>query len=201
MIKVILGVLLFFTLMVISIGAYLSPDDLVRCGAKPTDLAGCEKVDAIVAVSGGNTSVRAAEAIKLYEAGWAKYIIFSGAAFDEASPSNAAVMKEQAIAAGVPEADILTEDTSRTTHQNAEQTSKLLEEYRISRLIVVTSPYHQRRAGLEFKAIAGDKVAVLNHPAWGDPDWQWYWWATPRGWWLAIGELVKVGATHAGESR
>ncbi|HEY0965587.1 MAG TPA: YdcF family protein, partial [Candidatus Saccharimonadales bacterium] len=137
----------------------------------------------------------------LYKAGWAKYIIFSGAAFDEASPSNAAVMKQQAVDAGVPETSIITEDTSRTTHQNAEQTSKLLKEYGISRLIVVTSPYHQRRAGLEFKAIAGSEVAVLNHPAWGDPDWQWYWWATPRGWWLAIGELAKVGATHAGESQ
>lgn len=201
MIKIILGVLAFFTLMVISIGAYLAPDDLVRCGQKPSGLAGCEKVDAIVAVSGGNTSVRAGEAIKLYQDGWADYIIFSGAAFDEASPSNAAVMKRQAIDAGVPEASIITEDASRTTHQNAEQTSKLLEEYHVSRLIVVTSPYHQRRAGLEFKAIAGDKVAVLNHPARSDPDWQWYWWATPRGWWLAVGELAKVGATHAGESQ
>lgn len=145
--------------------------------------------------------MRAAEAIKLYNAGWADYIIFSGAAFDEASPSNAAVMKQQAIDADVPAGKIITEDTSRTTHQNAEKTAELLQRYSVNRLIVVTSPYHQRRAGLEFKTIAGSAVSILNHPAQGDPDWPWYWWLTPRGWWLAIGELAKVGATHAGESQ
>jgi len=201
MIKIIIGVLIFFLLTVLSISAYLTPDDLVRCGDSPSNLAGCEKVDAVVAVSGGNTPVRAAEAIRLYKAGWSKYLIFSGAAFDDASPSNASVMKEQAIQAGIPASRILTEDISRTTHQNAEKTDKLLVQYGISRLIVVTSPYHQRRAGLEFKQNAGEDVLVLNRPAWSDPDWQWYWWATPRGWWLAMGELVKVGATHAGESQ
>lgn len=201
MIKYILGFVIFIFLTVVSISAYLSPDDLVRCGNAPSNLAGCEKTDAIVAVSGGNTPVRAEEAIKLYKAGWAKYLIFSGAAFDDASPSNAFVMKQQALEAGVPAEKILTENASRTTHQNAERTTELLTQYRIKRLIVVTSPYHQRRAGLEFKKIAGSDVSVYNHPAWGDPDWQWYWWATPRGWWLAIGELAKVGATHAGESQ
>lgn len=201
MIKIVAGIVAFFLLAVLSISAYLTPDDLVRCGGSPSNLAGCEKVDAIVAVSGGNTPVRAAEAIRLYQAGWAKYLIFSGAAFDEASPSNASVMKGQAIQAGVPAERILTEESSRTTHQNAERTAELFAKYKVKRLIVVTSPYHQRRAGLEFRKIAGNDVFILNHPAWDDPDWQWYWSVTPRGWWLAIGELVKVGATHAGESQ
>ena len=201
MIKYIAAVAIFLFLVVLSISAYLTPDDLARCGEKPSNLAGCHKVDAIVAVSGGNTAVRTAEAIRLYQAGWAEYLIFSGAAFDEASPSNASVMKQQAIRAGVPVAKIITEDMSRTTHQNAKETSSLLQRHGISRLIIVTSPYHQRRAGLEFKRIAGDNALILNHPATNDPDWQWYWWLTPRGWWLAVGELIKVTATHAGESQ
>lgn len=199
--KYTLAVLVFFILAVLSISAYLTPDDLVRCGDKPSNLAGCEKVDAIVAVSGGNTAHRAAEAIRLYQSGWATYLIFSGAAFDTDSPSNASVMRDQALREGVPAGNVIVEEGSRTTHENAQKTDELLEHYDIKRLIVVTSPYHQRRAGLEFKSFAGDDVLVMNHPAWGDSDWPWYWWATPRGWWLAVGELAKVGATHAGESQ
>ena len=182
------------------INAYLSPDDLRKCGETPSNSAGCEKFDAIVAVSGGNTLTRTTEAVRLYKNGWADYIIFSGAAFDKNSPSNAAVMREEARQRGVPETAIITEETSRTTHQNAQNTAEILNKYDIKTLLVVTSPYHQRRAGLEFQTITGSSVKIANHPASNDSDWPWYWWITPRGWWLAVGEMAKIGATHAGES-
>lgn len=185
---------------IVTLDLYLTPDGLKGCSA-PAESGDCEKADAIVAVSGGYTSVRAAEAISLYQNGWGDYLIFSGAARDETGPSNAEVMKQQALQAGVPESVIIVEDLSRTTHQNAEQTQEILDQYHIQRLIVVTSPYHQRRAGLEFAKRVGDGVTIVNHPAADDPDWPWYWWATPRGWWLAGGEVVKIAATHAGESQ
>lgn len=183
------------------LGAYLTPDDLSGCNTEPTQKTKCQSADAIVAVSGGNTSVRAAEAINLYKHGWGKYLIFSGAAMDVSSPSNAEVMKLQAVAAGVPDSAIITEDFARTTHQNAEKVDSVIEKYNIHRLIVVTSPYHQRRAGLEFKKFVGPSVQVVNHPAKNDPDWPVLWWLTPRGWWLAGGEFVKIIAFHAGESQ
>lgn len=201
MIKVIIGVLVVLGVAIAVIGTYLSPDDLASCGAAPDNTAQCQKADAIVAVSGGNTPVRAAEAIKLFKAGWGDRLIFSGAAQDTSGPSNALVMKQQAVAAGIPASSIEIDEFSRTTHQNAEQTDKLIKEYGITRLIVVTSPYHQRRAGLEFKRIFGQGVQIVNHPASGDPDWSAVWWLTPRGWWLAGGELVKIGAVHSGESQ
>lgn len=201
MIKVIIGVFLVLGVAIAVIGTYLSPDDLASCGAAPDNTAQCQKADAIVAVSGGNTPVRAAEAIKLFKAGWGDRLIFSGAAQDTSGPSNALVMKQQAVAAGIPASSIEIDEFSRTTHQNAEQTDKLIKEYGITRLIVVTSPYHQRRAGLEFKRIFGQGVQIVNHPASGDPDWSAVWWLTPRGWWLAGGELVKIGAVHSGESQ
>lgn len=199
--RVLIGLIIGVLLIVTSIGAYLAPDDLQGCAATPSDTAKCEKADAIVAVSGGHTSVRAAEAITLYKNGWGKYLIFSGAAADISGPSNAEMMKQQAVDAGVPNDIIITDNESQTTKQNAEQTEIDLRRYNINRLIVVTSPYHQRRAGLEFKIIAGPSVTIVNHPAPNDPDWPWYWWLTPRGWWLAGSELVKIGAVHAGESR
>jgi uncharacterized SAM-binding protein YcdF (DUF218 family) len=184
---------------IVLIGIYLAPDDLRTCERVPSLEQKCQKADAIVAVSGGNTSLRTAEAIELYKNGWANYLVFSGAARDDASPSNAAVMRAQALRAGVVSDAIVIDETSRTTHQNAENVKELFKQNSISSVIVVTSPYHQRRAGLEFQQRL-QNVQVRNHPAQDSSDWPWYWWATPRGWWLAIGELIKVGATHAGGS-
>lgn len=201
MLKFILIPVLVLLVFVLAISAYLTPNDLATCHQAPSDKKDCQAADAIVAVSGGHTNVRAAEAINLYKHGWGKYLIFSGAAFDSDSPSNATVMKRQALAAGVPADAIITENFARTTHQNAEKINPVTERYHLKRLILVTSPYHQRRAGLEFRKFVGPSVTVLNHPAPHDPDWPWYWWLTPRGWWLAGGELVKIIAFHAGESR
>lgn len=201
MIKFLLIPVAAFALLILLLGIYLSPDDLAHCDARPSDKTGCEQADAIAVVSGGNTMVRTKEAIKLYKAGWAKYLVVSGAAADPNSPSNAAVMKQQAIDAGVPKDLIITDEISRTTKQNAEETEIMTQDYSIKRLIVVTSPYHQRRAGLEFKLNMPSSTTVLNHPAPNDPDWPVVWWLTPRGWWLAIGELIKIGATHTGASQ
>lgn len=197
---VIAGVLVIFVTV---LSVYLTPDDLRTCsGVSQRD--GCQKADAIVAISGGNTSDRAAEAVKLYKAGWADTLIFSGAAADTSGPSNAEVMRAQAIRAGVPARAVETESLSQTTRQNAERTKALLVKVGsggANRVILVTSPYHQRRASLEFKALAGPGITIVNHPVQDDSDWPTLWWLTPRGWWLAIGELVKIIAFYAGESQ
>jgi len=197
--KYLLIIPVILVVIIILIGNYLAPDDLRTCAQTPSSEQQCQKVDAIVAVSGGNTSLRTAEAVKLYQNGWGNYLVFSGAAKDDTSPSNAAVMRAQAVSAGVPAEDIIIDETSRTTHENAQNATALFQKNNINSVIVVTSPYHQRRAGLEFHQRLAN-VQVKNHPVQNDSDWPWYWWATPRGWWLAVGEVVKVGATHAGES-
>jgi uncharacterized SAM-binding protein YcdF (DUF218 family) len=194
-------------ILIISIGlisVYLTPNDLRNCQSEPSSDASCQQADAIVAISGGKTSVRAAEAIRLYKDGWASTIIFSGAAADTTGPSNADVMRRQAIEAGVPSEDIRVESASQTTKQNAERTKQVLMQVAgggAKRIILVTSPYHQRRASLEFRMLAGDGIAIINRPAQKDPDWPAVWWLTPRGWWLAGGEIVKIIAFYAGESR
>lgn len=185
----------------VAIGVYLTPDDLSKCRMVLADSDDCAPADAIIAISGGNTPVRTAEAIRLYQDGWAERLIFSGAAADMSGPSNAEVMRRQALDAGVPTADIFTEELSQTTKENAQRTKDLLISKGIRRVILVTSAYHQRRASLEFRTLAGDGIIIINHPAPDDPDWPAFWWLTPRGWWLAGGELVKITAFYLGESR
>lgn len=175
---------------VIGIESFLSIDDLADCEKPVLSDPKCAPADAIVAISGGDTSARVAEAIKLYNEGWSKQLVFSGAALDRSGPSNAEAMRQQAIKAGVPSSDIITEGESLDTAENAFRTSVLVGS--VERIIVVTSPYHQRRASLEFKYFFGDNVQVVNHPTPHDRQWQSYWWATLNGWILAITESFKT---------
>lgn len=186
--------------IIYGIGAYLSPKDLVGCSG-PSGSDTCRAADAIVVVSGGDTIARTDEAIQLYQAGWAKYIVFSGAAADKDGPSNAKVMREHALSRGVPANATIIEDQSETTKQNAEQVKERLEQADITDIILVTSGYHLRRASLEFSSQLGPSFEIRRHPSSTDKQWGTLWWLTPWGWWLAIGELVKIGVFYAGGSR
>lgn len=193
------GIVLLIITITVAIPLYLAPDDLRKCG-KPEPTASCGIADAIVAVSGGDTPARTAEAIKLYEEGWADTLIFSGAAQDTSGPSNAEAMKKQALSSGVPERAIVTEEFSRTTAENALNTSRFIVEQDLKRVVLVTSAYHQRRASLEFGSRLGPAVTIVNHPVATDKHWPGFWWWTSfRGWWLAVGELVKIIAFYSGQ--
>lgn len=189
-VKIAIGVLVCVGLLAWAINSFLSPDDLRDCGARPDpSKTGCLAADAIVAVSGGDTPARADEAIKLFKNGWAETLIFSGAAADTSGPSNAEVMKQRAIDAGVAPGVIVIETTSQNTTENATETTTIFQQKGIKSAIIVTSAYHQRRASLEFERRAKG-VSVRSHPVAQDRQWNAWWWLTPSGWILAIPETV-----------
>ncbi len=185
--------------IIVGLSLYLQPDDLRNCNGKVSTLKPCLVVDAIVAVSGGDTNARTDEAIGLYKNGWSDTLIFSGAAQDKSGPSNASVMRARAVAAGVPKASIVLDETSDTTKQNAENSQTLFTERNIKSIILVTSGYHQRRASLEFNKL-NTTVTVVNHPVARDQDWSVWWWTTPRGWVLAVSEFFKIIVFNLGAS-
>lgn len=199
MIKTFGSIILALAIIIIGLTIYLGPNDLSSCGNTPSDASTCKPADAIVAVSGGDTTARTAEAVRLYENGWAPKLIFSGAAQDKSGPSNAAAMRHEAQVAGVPFKDIILEEYGATTKQNAENTQTIFQENEIKSVILVTSGYHQRRAALEFGARSG--VIVRNHPVPSDDQWSAFWWATPIGWFLAVSEFMKIIAFYLGGSR
>lgn len=189
--KLIVLVVLFGFLATFALPLYLGPDDIAGC-VEPTSAGKCQAVDAIVAISGGDTMARADEAIRLYNAHWSNLLVFSGAALDKSGPSNAAAMRSHALAKGIPEANILIEETSTTTSENAANTAKLISGHEPRRLLLVTSAYHQRRASIEFQKAFGESVVIVNHPVANDNQWSSWWWMTPYGWWLGIGEVIKI---------
>lgn len=199
--RTVIAAIIAVVVVVIGLSIYLAPDDLAGCETEPSAVAPCQQADAIVTVSGGDTPARVGEAIKLYQNGWAPKLIFSGAAADKSGPSNAEAMRREAREAGVPDEDIITEEYSETTKQNAEKTQDILNRNQISSVILVTSAYHQRRASLEFEARANSTTEVRNHPVAHDKQWSMWWWATPTGWYLAVGEFVKIIAFYLGGTR
>lgn len=90
--KLIVGFVVFLIMgavLIKGISAYLGPDGLSQCQPYPSTEADCQSVDAIVAISGGDTEARTAQAIDLYKHDWAPLLVFSGAAADKSGPSNA----------------------------------------------------------------------------------------------------------------
>jgi len=187
----------FLIVFIALVSIYLQPNSFIGCSTTPNGTGKCTKSNAIVVVSGGDTRARTEAGINLYKNGWADTLIFSGAAQDKSGPSNAEAMQIQAINAGVPPSATLIEVKSESTQQNAINTKTLVKDLQYKDIILVTSGYHQRRASLEFNKQI-DTVAIRNHPVTQDGDWGWFWWATPRGWWLAGGELVKIVAFYLG---
>ena len=153
-----------------------------------------EKADAIVAIS-GDTGARANTAITLWKQGYAPLIIFSGAAIDPDSVSSAEIMRREALRQGVPENATLIEPASATTDENASEVAKLMVQRKLRSAILVTSPYHQRRAALLFgRAFEPAGLALRNYPA-RDAEWD------PNFWWRhdplrsrTLIELAKLGA-------
>lgn len=167
-------------LLFIGLPYYLAPQDKLV------------KADAIVAISGGETTSRTLGAVKLYDEGYAPTIIFSGAAQDRTSISNAAAMRNIAIKAGVPKSAILIEEDSADTFENAQNTATIIKDRNINSIILVTSPYHQRRASIEFKRALGKTVRVINHST-SDENWRRSaWWKNNYSLSLTLSEFQKI---------
>jgi uncharacterized SAM-binding protein YcdF (DUF218 family) len=168
------------TAIFFGIGYYLSPQDPLA------------KAGAIVAVSGGETDARTEEAVKLYQDGWAPVIIFSGAAADPNGPSNARAMATAAERAGVPASAIHLDETSTDTRANATNVGTIIARQSYHSIILVTSPYHQRRANIAFHRALGASFPIINHSSYDQAWRRSHWWATPYSQNLTYSELQKV---------
>lgn len=111
--------------------------------------------------AGGGYQERLQRAIALYGQGWAPRIIISSGfvfAFKEAE-----VMRAVAIERGVPAAAIVLETEAANTYQNVTFTNALLERSGWRQILLVSSPYHMRRALLAWRKNAPG-IDVIPEP-------------------------------------
>lgn len=126
--------------------------------------------DAIVVFAGGvgesgklgtGFQERVSQAVKLYKAGYAPRVIFSsGYIF---TLHEAEVMKGVAVDSGVPPDAILLEEHAANTFENVAFTNRILADHGWRRVLLVSSPYHMRRAMMTWRHAAPD-VTVTPMP-------------------------------------
>ncbi|MGE5300272.1 MAG: YdcF family protein [Acidobacteriota bacterium] len=148
-------------------GGYL----LVKDELKPAD---------VIVVLGGEKSERVEYGVKLCKEGWARKdrIIMTGGPL-VGRYTWAGLMKEQAEALGVRGKDILLADRSMSTEEDAEYTADIVRKERYKSLILVTSPYHSRRASIYFSRLIPG-VTIVSAPV--EKSWFSFdgWWRRPR---------------------
>lgn len=95
---------------------------------------------------GADTLYRCLEGAELYRQGQPCPILVSGGVVQEDEPPCAPAMRDFLIKLGVPATDILEEDRSRTTWENAVESHKVLEPLGIHKILLVTDAAHLPRA-------------------------------------------------------
>jgi uncharacterized SAM-binding protein YcdF (DUF218 family) len=141
--------------------------------------------DAVVVLSGGEDLGRLDEAIKLYKAKYAPLLILTetGETVPSLGAHYSTVLRQDAMSMGVAPGDItITDRTVSSTYEEARVTLKLLRKDGMKSVIVVTDPFHSRRAQMTFDDVfksSGIQVAI--HPVSSD----WYrastWWMSSSG--------------------
>ena len=117
--------------------------------------------------AGGRPSERLRRRVRLgvglYREGAAPLIVMSGGGTGPVG--EAAVMRDLAQEAGVPESALLLEPESRNTFENAANTARLLHEAGKSRVVLVSDRTHLPRAARLFRRAGLDVVGVAGVPA------------------------------------
>jgi len=111
--------------------------------------------------AGGGTPERLNAAVDLYRAGYAPYLVFSsGYAY---SFKEAESMRDLAIAQGVPPSAIVLEQRANNTYQNVKYVDDILRDHKSKSILLVSSPYHMRRATMVWHKLAPD-ITVTPAP-------------------------------------
>ena len=146
----------------------------------------------VIVVLAGEQEERVIYGVKLFKDDWARKdrIIMAGGPLVW-KYTWAALMKEQAQALGIPAKKILLEDQSRSTEEDALYTREILKKNGFKSIILVTSPYHSRRASIIFGRILGSEFRIINAPA----DESWFhahdWWKRRRDRSAVMNEFSK----------
>ena len=110
--------------------------------------------------AGGGYQERVKHAVDLYRAGHASRVVFSSGyvfAFREAE-----VMRDLAVSRGVPREAIVIEPWAANTRQNALFVSAIARHERWRSVLLVSSPYHMRRAVLTWDRAAPGVTAIAS---------------------------------------
>jgi len=94
------------------------------------------------------SSDRIWQTVRLYKLGYLEKILISGGAanFFQEDTVESVLLKNFLIDIGIPAVDIITEEMSRNTHENAVYTAEIIKNVPHENILLITSAMHMRRA-------------------------------------------------------
>jgi len=150
--------------------------------------------DAILVLGGGYPR-RAFHGVELFEQGYADKVLFSGGTYEDAcvTISDPCESLTAALREELPEwAGIILIEDGESTYDEALALREMVEEEGWDSVILVTDPFHTRRAGLTFRALLPDVAIILS--AASSPKYdvaRWY--STEDGLVMVFDEMIKLG--------
>jgi uncharacterized SAM-binding protein YcdF (DUF218 family) len=141
-----------------------------------------EPADAIVVIGGDHKPERVWWAVELYKRGYAPVFIISGGTtvFEgDEWMTEAEMMRGYARIWGIPDEAIILEENSSSTVENARFCQEICTSRGYHSILLVTSPYHSRRARRTFREVFGGGVKVLVQPAL-QGFYKLFWWRYPE---------------------
>lgn len=159
------------------------------------------KADALVVLA-GDENERIAHSAELFHQGNAEWFVLTDMRLDRPDSEGAysAIVRRKAIRAGIPEAQILIPpQTVATTYEEAMALRTFAVERRFHSLIIVTSPYHARRAQwILNQAFRGTEIILLVTPISNHGYQPETWWQSRESRELTAMEYLKLVAHLAG---
>jgi len=160
-----------------------------------------ERVDAIVILSGAEND-RIPEAARLYLEGYSDTVILTDTGWSvfpdlekETIGIDPNVIKTTELTEmGVPISNIILPETIvNSTAGEAEAVLDTMQRQGMESAVIVTDPYHTRRAKIIFENIfEGTGIQLFSHPVAGHWFKPFSWWLHPQGWKFAILEYLKI---------
>ena len=182
------------------LGQELSPEDIEMCNAAYDYLAeedAPEEAD-LIFVFGAKTPLRVEKAVELYQQGLAEKILVSGrnpGYAEKQSTTEAEVYAQIAIEKGVPAEAVIKEDQSITIPDNVRSSLNLLDTIGVQygSILLVNSPYTQRRGWAHFKKYLPDSVRLIRvNSGTGDQYKRDFWYKNAVGIDVVLSEYLKA---------
>jgi len=143
------------------------------------------QADVVMALGGDARSLREREAAEFYRRGLARKVIVSGVPYAWGIHTGD-TLKQYVLSLGVPEPDILVLRESWNTRREAIDLAELMRQHKWKSAILVTSPFHSRRALYTFRRLAGEFTFSSAPVPARPPEWQ------PERWWTRRGDAERT---------
>lgn len=150
-----------FALLLLFSNPFIINQLLVNWELKAHELEPGKRYDAAIVLSGfmtidkqtkrmsfGEGVDRMTDGLTLYRAGYAGKIIISGGSGSIVNDLRESALTKEFLVrnCGLPDSVILIDTISRNTYENAVESKKIMQRYRIKTTILITSAFHMRRA-------------------------------------------------------